>query len=112
MALTPSTIVDEASLRRSLKTVQKQRWATDVGEIEADVACLAVPVFGADGQVCAALSISRREAPPDERRLLPFLAPLREAAEAIQAKLIFRPARAVSPSELRRRPSVREAPRG
>ncbi len=87
VAFTPSTIVDEASLRRSLKTVKKQRWATDVGEIEADVACLAVPVLGVDGQVCAALSVSTRQAPPDERRLQGFLAPLREAADAIHAKL-------------------------
>ena len=87
VALTPSTIVDEASLRRSLKTVKKQRWATDVGEIEPDVACLAVPVRGADDQVCAALSVSVREAPVDERRLLESLPTLRKAAQAIDAKL-------------------------
>jgi IclR family acetate operon transcriptional repressor len=91
VALTPNTIVDEAGLRASLKTVRKQRWATDVGEIEPDVACLAVPVLGADDEVCAALSVSLRESPPDERRLLPFLAPLRAAADAIHARLSIKP---------------------
>ena len=103
---TPSTIVDEASLRRALKKVKKQRWATDVGEIEPDVACLAVPVLGADHQVCAALSVSTRKTPRDERRLHGFMDPLRKAAEAIHAKLV------VNPSELRRRPSARPVPRG
>ena len=73
--------------------MKKQRWATDVGEIEPDVACLAVPVLGADGRVCAALSVSMREAPPDQRRLHGFLAPLRTAADAIHAKLAVKPAR-------------------
>ncbi len=90
VALTPSTIVDEARLRRSLKTVKKQRWASDVGEIEPDVACIAVPVLGVTSQVCAALSVTLRGALPDERRLQSFLPPLRGAAAAIEAKLVGR----------------------
>ena len=41
-----------------LTTVRRRGWAASVGEREAGVASVSAPVFGADGRVLAAVSVS------------------------------------------------------
>jgi DNA-binding IclR family transcriptional regulator len=42
----------------TLVTVRRRRWAASVGEREAGVASVSAPVFGSDGRVIAAVSVS------------------------------------------------------
>jgi DNA-binding IclR family transcriptional regulator len=55
---TPSTFVDEASLRLELARVRKQGYAIDDEENEAGVRCVAAPVFDARGRVAGGVSVS------------------------------------------------------
>jgi IclR family acetate operon transcriptional repressor len=56
--LTPNTITDVEELERQLEKVRRQGYAVDIGELEEAVHCLAVPVFGPDGKILAAMSVS------------------------------------------------------
>lgn len=55
---TASTITDPSQLRTELERVRKGGYAVDFEEQEEGVRCLAAPVFGPDGEVFAAMSIS------------------------------------------------------
>lgn len=72
---------DEASLRH---------WAADREEHERLVHCVAVPVYGADGTVWAALSVTVPTLVLDFGQLTAMLPRLHEAARAISADLGFR----------------------
>jgi IclR family transcriptional regulator, acetate operon repressor len=54
----PGTITDHARLGRELVQIRARGYATTADELEQGLAALAAPVFGADGAVVAALSIS------------------------------------------------------
>lgn len=58
-ALTANTITEPALLRQELATVAAQGFARDLEEIAEGIACIAVPIFGPDGTVAAAISASR-----------------------------------------------------
>ncbi|MGW7440111.1 IclR family transcriptional regulator [Streptomyces sp. NPDC054849] len=49
---------DAAAFLRELDLVREQGWATDLGGHEESVNCLGAPVYGPDGRVVAALSVS------------------------------------------------------
>ncbi len=55
---TVSTITDPSQLRTELEQVRQQGYAVDYEEQEEGVRCLAAPVFGSDGEIFAAMSIS------------------------------------------------------
>ena len=55
---TVSTITDHAHLRAELQKIRRQGYAVDHGEQEEGVRCLAAPVFGPDGAIFAAMSLS------------------------------------------------------
>jgi IclR family acetate operon transcriptional repressor len=55
---TPHTITDMDRLLEELGHIRDQGYATDAEEIEEGVGCIAAPVFGAEGRVVAAISIS------------------------------------------------------
>ncbi len=57
-AVTPDTVVDGAKLVDHLSTVAGQGYALDLGECEVGLNCIAAPVYGEDGDVAAALSVS------------------------------------------------------
>jgi DNA-binding IclR family transcriptional regulator len=57
-AVTPATLVDGVKLFDQLKTVAGQGYAFDLGECEEGLNCAAAPVYGEDGDVVAALSVS------------------------------------------------------
>ena len=87
VALTERTLVDPVALADHLARVRDDGYATDDGEIAADIACLAVPVRGADRRVLAAISVTARgdaaSGPPQGE----LLAALRECAARIEARL-------------------------
>ncbi len=55
---TVSTITDPSQLRTELEKIRKDGYAVDFEEQEEGVRCLATPVFGPNGEVFAAMSIS------------------------------------------------------
>lgn len=56
--LTPNTVTDPAALRRELAAVLRNGWASTIDELELGLTGVAVPVYGVDGQVVAALGVS------------------------------------------------------
>lgn len=57
-ARTPHTITDPGRLRAELAKVRQRGYAVDDRENEADVRCVAAPIFEHTGTVAAALSVS------------------------------------------------------
>ncbi len=55
---TPTTIHDVDTLLQHLETIRRQGYAFDFGEHEADVRCVAAPIFDISGQVVAAISVA------------------------------------------------------
>ena len=55
---TPRTITDPAQLRSELAEIRRRGFATDSGEHEPDVFCVAAPIRNAAGKVFAAISAS------------------------------------------------------
>jgi DNA-binding IclR family transcriptional regulator len=55
---TPRTIIDGALLRDHLAKVREQGYATDMGEHEVDVRCIAAPVRDHSGKTIAAISVA------------------------------------------------------
>lgn len=56
--LTLRTITSPAAWGRELSRTRTRGFAEDNGETELEASCIAAPIFGADGQVIAAISIS------------------------------------------------------
>jgi DNA-binding IclR family transcriptional regulator len=56
--ITPLTIVERERLESDFAAIRAQGYAFSSGELVAEVAGLAAPVFDGDNQVCAALTIS------------------------------------------------------
>lgn len=84
VALTPRTIVDPAALATEFERAAARGYATDEGEIDAGLACLAVPVRNGEGRTVAALSLSSRGTIRHSQEAR--LALLREAARALSAR--------------------------
>lgn len=55
---TPQTICDRKVLQEEMERIRERGYAIDNMEHEMGIKCVAVPVFGADGQVMAAVSVS------------------------------------------------------
>ncbi|MDT3682165.1 MAG: IclR family transcriptional regulator [Truepera sp.] len=55
---TPNTITDVDELMDQLMTIRERGFAFDSGEHEPDVRCVAVPVFGRNGGIQAAISVT------------------------------------------------------
>lgn len=65
----PNTITNRSQLRGELRRVRQQGYATDYGEQEEGVHCLAAPILSARGDILAALSLSGPAARLSRRRL-------------------------------------------
>lgn len=79
---------------RELTTVRKRGWAASVGEREAGVASVSAPVFGAAGDVAAAVSasgpIDRLGQQPGRRLAVPVTAAARELTAALGGRVTAR----------------------
>lgn len=56
--LTPATTVDKRILRDQLEQIRRERFWVSMGEVNAEGGAIAAPVFGAKGNITAALSIA------------------------------------------------------
>jgi IclR family acetate operon transcriptional repressor len=77
---TRHTITDEQQLKTELEHIRDQGYATDSEEMEEGVRCLAAPVFGPDGKVLAAISISGPASRLDQRRLEELIPHIKDIA--------------------------------
>ena len=84
-ALTSSTITDPAALRAELAVARERGYATDDGEQEPGVRCVAVPVGGPHGPV--ALSVSGPQGRLDAAALHRIVPLVVAAGERLRAAL-------------------------
>ena len=88
LAYTEKTITDPAQLRQELATIRQRGYAIDNGEQEEGVRCLAVPVYGTDGKVVAAISISGPSSRVETARIPALLPDLKRISTAITDTLV------------------------
>lgn len=72
-ALTPKTVTDPAELRRYLAETRYRGYSVVPGWVHEQAAGVAVPVYGADGQVVAALSVIIPNEPGQVAPVVPAL---------------------------------------
>ena len=84
---TASTITDLGQLRSELQQVRRQGYAVDYGEQEDGVRCLAAPVFGTDGDIFAAMSLSGPSSRLESKRAESIVPHLKRIATALTKKL-------------------------
>lgn len=80
-ARTPRTIATQKALREELERIRKTHISVSIGEMFPDSAAISAPVFGADGNIAAAIAVG---APAE--RLQPRLAELRPIIADIGAR--------------------------
>jgi IclR family transcriptional regulator, acetate operon repressor len=66
---TVNTITDMSQLRAELQQIRRDGYASDFEEQEEGVRCLAAPVFGPDGNIFAAMSVSGPASRFDQDRM-------------------------------------------
>jgi IclR family acetate operon transcriptional repressor len=86
-AFTEKTITDPEQFRQELATIRQRGYAIDNGEQEEGVRCLAVPVYGTDGKVIAAISISGPSSRLDSSRIPALVPQLKRISAALTAEL-------------------------
>lgn len=85
---TNTTITSQAAFLRELQVSQARGWATDDGEMEEFVNCIATPVFPATGKVFVAVSVTALKAKADLRKLeMELLTELLQTSAAISKEL-------------------------
>ncbi|HLI90605.1 MAG TPA: IclR family transcriptional regulator [Ktedonobacteraceae bacterium] len=84
---TETTITDPGQLQQELEQIRQQGYAIDNGEHEEGVRCLAVPVYGPQGRVVAAVSISGPSSRLDSRRIPILLPHIKRISAAISSAL-------------------------
>jgi DNA-binding IclR family transcriptional regulator len=89
---TDTTIGSVEDLMGHLEQVRQRGYSLDLGEHEAEVHCIATPIFDIDGQMVAAISVSgpagRMGSLETEQELIELT---EETARIISAKLGYRP---------------------
>lgn len=80
---TPSTIIDPLVIARESALIRERGYATDDGECQAGVTCIAVPVRSLGGEVRASVCVVAPEARMSVRDALRHLPALRETAARI-----------------------------
>jgi IclR family acetate operon transcriptional repressor len=84
---TETTITDPGQLQQELEQIRQQGYAIDNGEHEEGVRCLAVPVYGPQGRVIAAVSVSGPSSRLDSRRIPTLLPHIKRISAAISSAL-------------------------
>ena len=86
-ARTPNTITSPELLQDELKKTRERGYAIDDMENEIDIRCLSVPVFGRDGQIVSAISISGLAARFDGTRITQLAHIVQRGAEELSRRL-------------------------
>ncbi len=86
-ARTPRTIVDPARLRQLLADVRAGGISAEEGENEIAASCFGVPVFGPEGDVVAAISLSGPSGRMDRYEPGTIQAALRRAGQAVTLRI-------------------------
>jgi IclR family pca regulon transcriptional regulator len=94
-ALTPRTVTDPKQLRNILVEVRKQGYAEVMGELQAGLRSIAVPVIGKSGETIAAISVSMLSDSGKSTKAL--LRQMRDCAEKIHAALAVLPENCLDP---------------
>jgi len=84
---TVSTITDPSQLKTELQKVRKEGYAVDFEEQEEGVRCLAAPVFGPDGNIFAAMSVSGPTSRLDQTRMEALVPHLKRISGALSEAL-------------------------
>jgi IclR family acetate operon transcriptional repressor len=84
---TSHTITDPRRLKDELDAIREQGYALDSEEMEEGVRCLAAPVFGPDGRVLAAISISGPAGRMDQERLRELIPHIKRIAAGFTESL-------------------------
>ena len=95
------TISDAATLRRTIAEVRRSRYAVSDRQITDDAYSVAAPVFGADGECVAAVSVV---VPADDPNRVAWVPAVCAAARSISRQLTG-PAPAAGSRRARRRSS-------
>ncbi|WP_041775864.1 IclR family transcriptional regulator [Blastococcus saxobsidens] len=85
--LTEQTVVDRATLREELKLARQQGWAQSAGERVVGAAAISAPVFGANSEVVASVSILGPSARLTDERLHDLKDPLLNTAQWISRQI-------------------------
>ena len=88
---TPATLADRAALEADLALAAVRGFALDDGEVIEGVACVAVPVPGADGRAAAAISVSGPAHRMTARRRAEVAAEIARVASEVGAALAAAP---------------------
>jgi DNA-binding IclR family transcriptional regulator len=86
---TATTIVSKKRLLAELDLVRKQRYAIADGEVYPDLRALSVPIFDADGEVRAAVSVNGNPTEPVWDDLPELVRTVQEAARDISRRARF-----------------------
>jgi len=80
---TPYTICDSGAFMDELKRVRAMGVAFDLRELSKELNCVAAPVFGPQGRVCSAISVSGPADRLDEERLKEVVPALQRTVEEV-----------------------------
>jgi DNA-binding IclR family transcriptional regulator len=83
---TKTTITSPERFREELDLIRTRGWATDDGEFEDYIACVAAPVRGSDGRVRAGVSITTLQALASVTQLERLVPDLLKTADSISAE--------------------------
>jgi DNA-binding IclR family transcriptional regulator len=86
---TVTTIVSKKGLLAELDLVRKRRYAIADGEVYSDLRALSVPIFDADGEVRAAVSVNGNPTEPAWDDLPELVRTVEEAARDISRRARF-----------------------
>ena len=90
-AYTSSTITSPAAMREELDRIRARGYALDDGEMDADVHCVAAPIFDHTGAPLAAISVSGPVSRFTYERMARLAPDLLSATADMSAKLGYRP---------------------
>ena len=86
-SLTEKTITSPVALRQELARIREQGFAVDCEEITRGIMCTAVPVFGFDGEMAGAVSVTFPSYINDDRGIEPEITATKKYAALISGSL-------------------------
>lgn len=95
---TASTITSLQQLELELARIRRLGYALDLEENEQHIRCIAGPVHGEDGQICAAFSITGPAVRMSKKRLRDLVPMVLQTSISISARLGYNPHRTPAPA--------------